>query len=455
MRKRWIIGIAVLVVAALGVGGWLYLRAHPLLWQQALVETGLAQEDGKGVTASGFIEAEEIELSSELGGRIIEITAAEGDDVPAGHTLIRLDGSLVDAHIHAAQAAVAVAEAELTNARAGARPEQIRQAEAALDQAEAAQRGADQALQDTIAIRDNPQELDVQIAQARARVAIAEAAVAQAEAQKDAAEIGYEAFYDAREAIDEAQEIWSQLPEDRRPPRPSLQTQIGFHLIPNQYWQAWVALNTAKAERQAARTALNDLYRVRQDPQELGAAVDQAEAGYEAAQAAVVGAEAALDLTQAGPTDQQLAALEAGVRQAEAALATLERRRDRLTLDAPVGGLVLEKSLEAGELAAPGSPIVILGSLDEVKLTVYVPVNELGEIQLGQTAEIRADTFPGRTFSGEVVAIASEAEFTPRNVQTEEERVNMVFAVDITIPNPDHKLKPGVPADATILTEED
>jgi hypothetical protein len=68
--------------------------------------------------------------------------------------------------------------------------------------------------------------------------------------------------------------------------------------------------------------------------------------------------------------------------------------------------------------------------------------------------EVEVDSFPGEIFQGTVVAIASEAEFTPRNVQTEEERVNMVFAVDVRIPNPDHKLKPGVPADATIITED-
>ena len=98
--------------------------------------------------------------------------------------------------------------------------------------------------------------------------------------------------------------------------------------------------------------------------------------------------------------------------------------------------------------------MLTLGDLDEVTLTVYVPEDQLGRVRLGQSVDVRVDTFPDRVFQGQVVAIAHEAEFTPRNVQTQEERVNMVFAVDVSIPNPDHLLKPGVPADAVIVTQE-
>jgi len=89
-----------------------------------------------------------------------------------------------------------------------------------------------------------------------------------------------------------------------------------------------------------------------------------------------------------------------------------------------------------------------------VTLTIYVPEDRLGQVLIGQEVEVRVDSFPERQFIGTIVAIAHEAEFTPRNVQTQEERVNMVFAVDVSIPNPDHALKPGMPADAAIITEE-
>jgi HlyD family secretion protein len=130
--------------------------------------------------------------------------------------------------------------------------------------------------------------------------------------------------------------------------------------------------------------------------------------------------------------------------------------RDKQTIAAPVGGVVLEVSIHEGELAAPGATMLTLGDLDQVTLTVYVPENRLGYVNVGQQVEVGVDSFPDRTFTGEVVAIADEAEFTPRNVQTQEERVNMVFAVEVSVSNPapDYPLKPGLPADAVILTEE-
>jgi multidrug resistance efflux pump len=94
-----------------------------------------------------------------------------------------------------------------------------------------------------------------------------------------------------------------------------------------------------------------------------------------------------------------------------------------------------------------------VANLDEVRLTVYIPENRYGRIQLGQSVSVEVDSFPGKAFQGEVTYLASQAEFTPRNVQTKEERVNTVFAVKILIPNPDHDLKPGMPADATIVVE--
>ena len=91
-----------------------------------------------------------------------------------------------------------------------------------------------------------------------------------------------------------------------------------------------------------------------------------------------------------------------------------------------------------------------IANLDEVTLTIYIPEDEIGKVKVGQTVEVSVDSFPGKVFEGRVNYIASEAEFTPKNVQTKKERVNMVFAVKVKIPNPGHELKPGMPADATI-----
>jgi multidrug resistance efflux pump len=94
--------------------------------------------------------------------------------------------------------------------------------------------------------------------------------------------------------------------------------------------------------------------------------------------------------------------------------------------------------------------MLTIANLDEVTLVIYIPETRLGQVQVGQKVEVEVDSFPDRVFMGEIVNIAGEAEFTPRNVQTKEERVNLVFAVKVSIPNPDHALKPGMPADATV-----
>ncbi len=412
---------------------------------------GSAEATGP-IQASGFIEAEEVAIAPELGGRVVELSVEEGDEVEAGQVLARLDGTLLEAQIAAAEAALEVAQAQLALAEAGARPEQIRKAEAQLAQAEAARDGAYRAWQDAIAIRDNPQELDARIAQARAQVTAAEAALARAVALKDAAEIGHDAFNDAQKALEEAQRQWEQIPEPLRPPLPVLPLEA--HLAPNAYWKAWVGVNTAQAALDGARAALADLYALRDNPQQVNAQVNAAEAQYNTAEAAVLMAQAQLDALRAGATAEEIAVAKAQVEQAQAALDALLVLRDKLTLTAPVGGLVLETSIHRGELAAPGITLLTLGDLDEVTLTVYVPENRLGQVRIGQRVEVRVDSFPERVFTGTVVAIASQAEFTPRNVQTQEERVNMVFAVDVQIPNPDHALKPGLPADATFGGQE-
>jgi len=451
MKGRRIVVIVIAVVAVIVVAGvGVYAAANPAVLNQVVGQIG-EPEDG-GLMASGFIEAEEVAVAPELGGRVVELLVDEGDDVEAGQLLVRLDGTLLEAQIEVAQAAVDVAEAGLAQARAGARPEQIRQAEAALAQTEAARDGAYRAWQDTIAIRDNPQELEAQIVLAEAQVAAAEAAFARTTALKDAAEIAHDSYWDAKDKIEEAKEKIRDIPAPYRPSLPGVQ--LDFHLIPNAYWKAWVGVNTAQAGLDGARAALNGLYAMRDNPQELNAQVDAAEAQYRAAQAAVGMAQAQVDALRAGATEEEIAVTEAQVEQAQAGLDALVILRAKQTMFAPVGGLVLEQSIHEGELAAPGATLLTLGDLGEVTLTVYVPEGRLGQVTIGQRVEVRVDSFPDRVFAGTVVAIAHKAEFTPRNVQTQEERVNMVFAVDVSIPNSDHALKPGLPADAVIITEE-
>ena len=165
-------------------------------------------------------------------------------------------------------------------------------------------------------------------------------------------------------------------------------------------------------------------------------------------------AQAALDLLRAGARDKEISLLGANVAQAralldsaQAGLQALDAQLARLDLAAPAGGIVLERMAHAGELAAPGAPLLTIANLDEVTLTVYVPEADLGQVSLAQSVEVTVDAYRD-SFSGVVSHIASRAEFTPKNVQTQEERVHMVFAVKIRLENADHRLKPGMPADA-------
>ncbi len=236
------------------------------------------------------------------------------------------------------------------------------------------------------------------------------------------------------------------------------------------------------------------------DSEELAAQVQQAQAQY--------------DLVLAGPRIEQIEQLRAGVRQAEVALADAERELRRLqgleeqgaiarqqvdlqrtrrdsaaaqldatrqrlreanagarpeekaaaeaalkvakvlfsytTIRCPVSGVVVTRSAEMGELVTPGMPIVRVSVVDRPWLRVYIPEPDLGRVKLGQRADVKSDTYPNKEYAGHVVEIAEQPEFTPKNVQTREERVKLVFGVKIEVENSERELKPGMPADAVI-----
>lgn len=127
----------------------------------------------------------------------------------------------------------------------------------------------------------------------------------------------------------------------------------------------------------------------------------------------------------------------------------LERQRDRQTLRSPIDGWVLRTVFEPEELVPPGAPVVVIGDLRELTLKVFLPEDKFGRVMLGQQADIRVDAYPGRGFFGAVTFISHEAEFAPRNVQTYEDRIKMIYAVKLRVPNADLRLKPGMFADAT------
>ncbi len=173
-----------------------------------------------------------------------------------------------------------------------------------------------------------------------------------------------------------------------------------------------------------------------------------AEAGAGQAEAAAAGARASLDLVAA--REQELAAARASLAQAEAALRLALAVRANAVLTSPISGVVLSRSVEPGEVIGAGVPVLTVADLGEVWLRIYVPEAQLGRVRIGQRAEVFVDAFPGRAFPARVTEIAGEAEFTPRNVATREERAKLVFAVRLGLSNPEGLLKPGMPADGRI-----
>ncbi len=213
---------------------------------------------------------------------------------------------------------------------------------------------------------------------------------------------------------------------------------------------AFATLLQAFAQRDAARVALEQARLTAAGAGVGDSALAEAEGALRQAEVTVAAARAAYETMRSGPTDDEIAAAEAAVRQAEAARDLLQARRDKLTLAAPMAGRVVERAIEPGEIAAPGAVLLRLADLSEVTVTAYVPEPDIGQVELGQRATVTVDAYPDDDFEGRVEHIATEAEFTPRNVQTEADRANLVFAVRVRLANEGEELRPGMPADVEI-----
>lgn len=127
---------------------------------------------------------------------------------------------------------------------------------------------------------------------------------------------------------------------------------------------------------------------------------------------------------------------------------------DNAVIASPIDGVVLEKNLEIGEIAFPGTPVLTVADIKDTWIKIYINEMQMGRVKLGQKAIITIDSFPDKKFTGKVVSISNKAEFTPKTIQTKDERVKLMFAVKIAVPNTDQLLKPGIPADAYILSGE-
>ena len=156
------------------------------------------------------------------------------------------------------------------------------------------------------------------------------------------------------------------------------------------------------------------------------------------------------DRALVGVAMRNVAAAEANVKAAADSLRLTQITLDYAVMRAPFSGVILVRNAELGEAVQPGTPIVTLADLDHVWLRAYVNETDLGKVAWGQLAVVTTDTWPGRHYAGRISFIASEAEFTPKSVETHAERVTLVYRIKIDVDNPQHQLKPGMPADAVI-----
>jgi HlyD family secretion protein len=357
----------------------------------------LSRSDHAGVIrVSGNIEVTDAEVSFKILGRVEARLVDEGEMVRAGQTIARLDSAELAQEVAARRAEMQAVQAALAELEAGSRPEEIAQAEASAQQAKARL--------DEMLAGSRPEELSA--AEAVLRRAKAEAERARLDAER------YEGLY--KKEIVSAQ----------------------------QYDAARTAYETALARQ---REAEEQYKLVKEGPRKEQ--IEQARAAWLQAQERFV-------LVKKGPRQETIEQARARLQQAKEGLAVAETRLGYATLTSPLAGVVLSKNVEPGEFVAAGTPIVTVGDLENVWLRAYINETDLGRVKVGQRVRVTTDTYPDKRYEGRVSFIAAQAEFTPKSVQTEKERVKLVYRIKVDIRNPNMELKPGMPADAEILMEE-
>jgi HlyD family secretion protein len=168
------------------------------------------------------------------------------------------------------------------------------------------------------------------------------------------------------------------------------------------------------------------------------------------AAAALAEAQAHLALVRAGPRKEAIEQARAQVLHTEESVKLVETRLGFTQVAAPLDGVVLAHHIEPGEFVAAGTPVITIGDVAHIWLRAYLPEPDLGRVKLGQPVRVTTDSQPGKVYAGQLAFISAEAEFTPKQIQTEKERVKLVYRVKITIPNETLALKPGMPADAVL-----
>ncbi len=341
---------------------------------------------------SGTIEAESVHAGSRIGGRVAEIFVDEGDRVGQDDILFSIETDVLDAELDRAKALVNEAEAAFNTLAAGAKPEDITRA-----------RQEASALHHLYTLASEgplPEEISVLEEQANSLGVVWE---------------------NTDDAADRIEYLFNEGVAAER-----------------EYINARLAEEAAKNQWDSS---LEQIEVLKSYPRE--AEVDAAYARYLAASSAVRSLES-------GATPEQLDQALARIETATESVERIEIDILEATVIAPSDGMISSFDIKPGDFVAPGQRSCEIIEMDNLKVVVYIPENRLGFITEGESLDLTVDSFPGENFSGTVMHVAAEAEFTPRNVQTVEERVAQVFAVEISVSNSDNRLRPGMAADVVV-----
>jgi len=378
------------VILLLAVGGY-------FAWSRMKV-------DDEGVLRlSGNIEFKKVDIAFKTAGKLIELAVDEGANVTKGKIIARLDHEQMTRMRERDSATVLSAESQLLQLQTGIRyQKEMTKGETALRESE--MRQAKAKLQELLD-GARPQELS------QARSALEDLRTLRAQAGKE---------------LDRAKQLIAK--ED---------------ISQNQFdqYQTRSASLSAQVASAEQRLAL-----LTEGPRKTD---------IEAARAAVARTEAALRMTEAQRLEilrreEDLAARRADISRAKSGVSVIDSQLDDTVAIAPIDGVVLLKSADPGEVLAAGTPIVTLGDIDHPWLRGYVPQSKLGQVKLGMPVAIHSDSYPGKTYRGKVSFIASEAEFTPKQIQTTEERVKLVYRIKVEVENPGRELKLNMPVDGVI-----
>ncbi|CAM5781821.1 HlyD family secretion protein [Brevibacillus borstelensis] len=362
---------------------------------------------------SGTIEAEEVPIVAEAAGLVQSVKVGEGDVVHSGSVLAEIDKRNYEAAVNEAEAAKAQAQAKLDEAKAGSRNPSIQKGIALVQQADATivlqEARAKQAQAALAQSKDQVAQVEMQWEGAKRTLAFQENRLKEAVALFQRGAIAKKEYEAAQEAVNQAQTQANQL----------------------------------AAQLEAARSRYDSVQ------QDIAAALAQKGT----AEAQRKGAVADLELLKEGSTSHSIRALLAAVQQADARLDQAKWQMEKTVIKAPADGILLRSSVVEGEVAKQGATLFTMMKTDHLKLKVYIPEAELARVKIGEKVEIRVDAYPDEVFAGQIQTIADKAEFTPKNVQTPDERTKLVFAVTIRITEGLDKLRSGMPADVRFLAE--